>query len=369
MSNNKLVIIIAICLSTLAFGFGGDYGEHDGYVPDGSADSPWLIEDFLDFQAFCGDSSKWSSDKHVRLDADIDLNPDLQGREVYCQAPIAYSTNQVDWIFEGVVFNGVFGGNRHTIKNLVIEGDYYCGLFGMVGPEGLVTDLYIYGADVSGTRDYCGVLAGYNCGDIEGCKVYGDVTAYSYVGGLCGKSLNGNISESFSGCTVQTSDANSSCVGGLCGSNESGTINSSYAIANVTGSNIVGGLCGENCMGVIDSCYAAGGLSGSSNVGGLVGYCYRLDEFPYEVCEPVEEEHCETVWDMWCHEAYIGEYCDEWGCGPMFEYICEEISYEECEVVTVEICHTEFRQIDEEDTSLVTRSFWIIHIVVKVLEG
>lgn len=69
-------------------------------------------------------------DKHFVLGADVDLDPGLQDRRVYVQAPIQ-------------VFTGVFDGNGHVISNMTITGTNYLGLFGRLESEAEIKDLGI----------------------------------------------------------------------------------------------------------------------------------------------------------------------------------------------------------------------------------
>lgn len=227
-------------------------------------------------------------------------------------------------------FTGMFNGNGHTIENLNIQtGELYdAGLFGSIGTKGVIANLNINQAEVTG-RYNVGILSGENAGLIQNSTVIGKVSGYSNVGGLVGANNAGEVNyckasanvypqNDFAGILVggntgliQYSQAsgevvapNSNHVGGLTGDNgEGGSILNSDATGFVAGEDNVGGLSGGNYTGFFQNDFAnvtvnatgefVGGLSGdnvgnqaviensyslgkvsaqSDNVGGLVGY-------------------------------------------------------------------------------------------------
>ncbi|MCK4886055.1 MAG: hypothetical protein KAS96_01640 [Planctomycetes bacterium] len=277
MRTNILFVLSVMCLfSGSVFAIGGDMG---GATQDGSADFPYLIEDFNDFQAFCADPNYW--DDCVRLDCDLDLDPNLQSRVVYSESPIA----------NGPYFSGSFDGNDHTISNLTVDGVNYCGLFGKTEPGSSITDLGIENASVTGSGDYVAALVGYNGGkdggsSITSCYSTGEINGDRHIGGLVGYNY-GIITSSYSTGEV-TGNSN---VGGLVGMNYGsnfGIITSCYSTGEVNGDNGVGGLVGMNLgsnFGSIINSYSTGKINGDSGVGGLVGInvdsitsCYSTGE-------------------------------------------------------------------------------------------
>ena len=171
-------------------------------------------------------------DKHFILGADIDLDPNLQGRQVFSQAVIQ-------------IFSGVFDGNGHTISHLTIRGGEYLGLFG--ASYGTISNLGLKAVDIDGDRCVGGLLG------------YGDG---SLVGGN-----GGSITTSCSTATVSGDNR----IGGLVGSNYSvSLITSSYSTGSVSGDSRVGGLVGDN-RGTVANSYSTGMVTGNENVGGLVG--------------------------------------------------------------------------------------------------
>jgi filamentous hemagglutinin family protein len=165
-------------------------------------------------------------------------------------------------------FTGTFEGLGHTITGLTINSDgNEIGLFGVVGPGGIVRDIGLIGGSVKG---------------------------YIRVGDLVGYNLGGTIINSYATGAVSGSDYSSDSVGGLVGSSEStdsassdfgiAKIINSYATGTVTGHSVVGGLVGESGLvstdtnatsydfeSFITNCYATGTVTANSSSGGHAG--------------------------------------------------------------------------------------------------
>jgi hypothetical protein len=201
----------------------------------GTAEDPYRI-DSAEQLIFLGRASALC-DRHFVLGADIDLDPNLPGRQIFRQAVIP-------------TFTGVFDGNGHGISHLTITGGGYLGLFAYLGSAAELRNLAVADINVSGSGTYVGGLVGYN--------YYGSITTSSSTGTVSGDGF----------------------VGGLVGSN-SGSITTSYSTATVSGSGqsaSVGGLLGYNSFGgSVTDCYSTGAASGNYSVGGLVGVNYRGD--------------------------------------------------------------------------------------------
>ena len=175
-------------------------------------------------------------------------------------------------------YSAVFDGNGRTIANLFIDrgGLTRVGLFSAVEPGGVVEDVGLPDADVTG-NDGVGALAGVNDGTVRRSWSSGQVAgSASAIGGLVGWNGSGHLIEnSWSSAAASSSDADN--LGGLVGRNL-GAIRGSYATGPVsthTGTGL-GGLVGLNdATGAIAASYAAGSVSstGSSadSLGGLVG--------------------------------------------------------------------------------------------------
>jgi len=221
-------------------------------------------------------------DKHFILTADIDLDPNLPGGQVFMQAVIAaYPRSFYDYrSADG--FIGCFDGNGHVVRNLTLHCTLAdcTGLFGYIGLKGRICNLSLEGVEMRGLS-VVGTLAGCNAGTIENCKITGNVSARSYAGGLVGYNSTGMITRCRA--AVDVTGVAGGTLGGLVGYNN-GTIAGSRATGSVTSSSgsSIGGLVGAmgefGCFltserGLIVNCCATGNVSsgaGSWWLGGLV---------------------------------------------------------------------------------------------------
>jgi predicted outer membrane repeat protein len=272
----------SISLSGIHAKYGGGTGEPN---------DPYLIYTAEHLNTIGIDTK--DCDKHFKLMADIDLDPNLPGCKVFDEAVIGY-------------FKGVFDGNGHTISNFsyTTSNGLYIGLFrqisgqnaqikdlGLIAPDidagagshvgslvgqvssGTITNCYVEGGNVLG-EELVGGLVGLNHGNLNDCYSTCSVTGKDDVGGLVGLNNSTTITNCFTGGEVLGREN----VGGLAGSN-SGTIKNSSATGSVTvekrsivtrENRNIGGLIGRN-SGPLISCSAAGDVSGDVYVGGLVG--------------------------------------------------------------------------------------------------
>jgi hypothetical protein len=165
-------------------------------------------------------------------------------------------------------FAGTFDGQGYKIYNLFSNrpGEMYVGLFSAVGEGGVVQNIGVVNADVTG---YGGVggLAGDSEGTVSNSYATGIVNGTGWVGGLMGVNL-GTVSKSYSTAIV-TGDER---VGGLVGWNEGSeaSVSNSYSTGTITGRYSVGGLVGAS-SGTVSNSYSEGSVTGDSSVGGLVG--------------------------------------------------------------------------------------------------
>ncbi len=227
----------------------------DGVLPGGGTEGdPYLIEDLADFDVFADSvnaATYWASGVYTRLACD----PNMAGR-TYTTAVIAPDTDNIDWEFNGMPFEGIFDGDGLVISNLTIDtlgaGNNYLGLFGAISGAGSeVKNLGVKSVTVRGANGSGGL------------------------GGLCGWNQYGRISNCYSSGVV-TGGYTSSRLGGLCGENQ-GIIDDCYSSSSVTGTRNVGGLCGNNGSGSISKCYSSGQVTGSY-AGGLCGFSGRPDQ-------------------------------------------------------------------------------------------
>ena len=215
----------------------------------GTAEQPYLIRDANDL------GTMWLKPMaHYRLETSLDLSE------------ITWSVPVVPW------FGGTFNGNDHVISNLHIQGGGYLGLFGQLGFGAKISNIVLEAADIRGTGEYIGTLAGFT-GDswyapdriVVNCYSTGSVSGNSDVGGLVGLNAPGS---SITSCYYTGEVSGNDNVGGLVG-NGVGDITNSYSTGEVSGNDNVGGLVGAGRN--ITNSYSNGSASGNHNVGGLVG--------------------------------------------------------------------------------------------------
>lgn len=154
----------------------------------GSQDDPYVISNAEQFNLIC--STKDGLKKHYILIDNIDF-------ESVSFAPIGD---------EDTPFNGHIDGNGYYIENLKVTADERVGLFGYVGPYGVIENLNVKGAAFKlGSKDfervYAGAIAAVNEGTIFNCYVVDssisiDETSNlknkhldAYAGGIAGRSV------------------------------------------------------------------------------------------------------------------------------------------------------------------------------------
>jgi len=193
----------------------------------GEPNDPYLIYTAQHLSAIGAEPNDW--DKHFKLMADIDLDPNLPGGCVYTQVLIAPLG---PW---GSGFTGDFDGNGHRLINLAIEQEPNggVGLFGVVEENGAIHDLTLEDAVVEGEGEM-GALTAYNLGTIKACHVSGVVRIREvgcWIGGLVG--VNEGVIEGCSMTGEVTSALFAHWMGGLVGQNN-GVLIECVAHANTT---------------------------------------------------------------------------------------------------------------------------------------
>ena len=174
--------------------------------------------------------------------------------------PLARVDGTTDGADNIVPLTAMLEGNNHTIDYLYIKRGGFAGLFGRIGALGIVRNLNLTNAKVTGYH-YVGALAGSNEGTVRAVAVSGDVSGRGEIGGLVG----------YNGC-------------GICNTQTAAIIDNSSSSGTVTGppgsytknglfdaSFYVGGLVGQNEHKIEDSSSSTT-VIGASHVGGLVGY-------------------------------------------------------------------------------------------------
>lgn len=168
-----------------------------------------------------------------------------------------------DFLEEKKVFEGEFNGNYHTIKNLRVKDSMLGGLFGIIGENGSVKNLYINEAEITCLKDgniTNGILVATLYGKasrigVSGMVETGNNSQESYMGGLCGWSWAGTIEECFSSAKIKVGASEVLVVAG-----------------GLTGTTTTGGN--------ISDCYFDGEIimktpGTYANIGGLAGGCWN----------------------------------------------------------------------------------------------
>jgi filamentous hemagglutinin family protein len=208
-------------------------------------------------------------------------------------------------------FFGNLEGLGHTISGLSIVGTApdttagtgtSAGLFVALG--GTIENLTVSGANITGSSNAAGVLAGISYGTIYNVAVSGAITVTvqptitfeAAIGGLVGANSGQIISSNASVALTYNNtlpNGTSTDNGGLAGDN-TGAIRNSYATGSVTGNftdpsgvegGSLGGLIGENSSGTVTNSYSTGNVtayvSGATNygvfgwLGSFIGYNFN----------------------------------------------------------------------------------------------
>jgi len=223
-------------------------------------------------------------------------------------SPDSYSPDN-SYYYAGWCFFGTFDGNGHIIKNMTVnltrEGVPYAGLFGRnkgnIRNIGIVYSSISIGPEFAWHSFVGGIVGDCLSGDISNC--YNGVgiisvrknsyEGHSYVGGIAGTVGIGNdvidIKNCYNTCDIFYSNTNSdnysvSRVGGIAGT-IAGTISDCYNTGYIYSSNsdynrisYVGGITGEcnyyngfDGGGSISDCYNTGSIISSGDAGGIIG--------------------------------------------------------------------------------------------------
>ena len=186
---------------------------------------------------------------------------------------------------------GLLGSNSSsttiTISNCYVtgsvfrNGDNVGGLIGIASSTINILNCHTT-CSVTGTGDAVGGLVGEVGGtlNITNCYTIGDVTGTSYVGGLVGRKVvtNNTQSVNISYCyATGTIKGTGTAIGGIIGNaSRNVTISNCYTTCDVNGGNTVGGICGVlggyDVSGNISYCHASGTIKGTNAyIGGIIG--------------------------------------------------------------------------------------------------
>jgi hypothetical protein len=231
-------------------------------------------------------------------------------------------------------FTGRFAGQGYEIRDFYINlpDETFVGLFGSVNDEGVMQDIGVVNATVTG-QIWVGALVGFTRGTVSNSYSTSNVKGGGTIGGLVGWN-KGTVSNSYS-----TGSVTGHCyVGGLVGENDEGNVNNSYSTSNTTGDDCVGGLVGWN-EGDVSNSYSTGSVTGDHVVGGLVGANGgTVSNSHYDYDEVlIKGGNIITI------GALFGEDFEEWLANGKFLDINERLSQEDGYYVVNDI--TDFKQL------------------------
>ncbi len=225
-------------------------------IPDAGYDNvggTWEIYNAKGLHAFRDEVNNGDIDLNATLVCDIDLNGDVNNQ----WTPIIDTENYSPAYLS---YNGIFDGGNHTISGMYIDNDSVIGiaisgLFGFVGPNGVVknvgvTDAYINSGSLDNNTDIViGTIAALNAGTVISSYAK-DISISSTkgndIGGIAGFNVT-NVIATYADNVSFTIADNLSDIGGIIGYND-GDIIASYTnnIAIDTPSTRIGGIAGRS---------------------------------------------------------------------------------------------------------------------------
>ncbi|OXU15096.1 GLUG motif-containing protein [Sedimentisphaera salicampi] len=257
---------------------------------EGTPESPWVIDNASDFDAYRRNASFWTGT--AVLAGDIDLS----AYSPYSRAPISPDTDTLLGNFQGTPFSGTLDGQGFSITGLSInpytasgKDHEFLGLVGKIASSGVVknisVELEINPAQNCGS--FCaGAIAGKNLGLIRNCICHAEITLLAgtnvCIGGITGYN-EGDLERSMSSGFIKCGGG-SNRVGGAAGFNSAGDMLLCSSKVNCVlgdSSQYIGGLIGDNMGAEINQCWAGGDITRLSTAsdypdyaGGLLGRNY-----------------------------------------------------------------------------------------------
>lgn len=204
---------------------------YDIYGNDGSETNPYTISTANQLLSFAYEvhNCRNFAGKHVKLDADITLQPSSSVED----------SKRITWIGIGTEegtggkrFEGIFNGNGRRISGL-----YGHPFFGVIGDYAVIDKLNF--TNVIGITNGGGVVAHKNSGLLCGTNIESNITIQAsntnqYVGSIVGDNESFIVACTHSGTVEATSGSSTTHIGGIVGRNN-GTIISTYHTGTVKG--------------------------------------------------------------------------------------------------------------------------------------
>ncbi len=269
---------------------------------EGTEENPYLIEsieDLVEFSKEVAGGNKYTG-KIVKLDLSLDFNSEksyvdakrkdygdingINGNEELIKelttgtgfTPIGNSTNK---------FEGTFDGENYALVGLYISSDKErVGLFGETGTTAVLKNLTIKNGNLTNTKQYAGMLVGYNRGRVENVNINnGEINVKKFSGGIAGRNEGGTIISCRNSANLQEFEAVDTekyvdiSIGGIVGHNiNNGTVENCENAGNVSTINgCISGIVGNN-TGKIRKCINKGNITSTGtateNVAGIAGW-------------------------------------------------------------------------------------------------
>ena len=275
MDNGKVLEIYRLNLTR---DFSGAGTQDDPYTISSAEELAYLARQVNGGTTYAG--------QYFLLTGDIDLSGTTM-------EPIGTVRNKA--VAQGKAFQGTFDGDQHVIFNLALttaDEDLAQGLFGY--NRGTIKNLILENASVKGTTSQ-GTLVGDNRGTVENCHVRGSITVEgcSNIGGLVGYNYGDKTPATVTNCSVTgaliTGTKATVGIGGVIGYNTTGRVTAcrfhgklsvspvssatSYSMGGIVGNN--SGLL-SNDESLVTACYANCEVEQVSNsiysyMGGVAG--------------------------------------------------------------------------------------------------
>ncbi len=214
------------------------------------------------------------------------INSDISPMENYLGGIVGYSEGHTiiqNCTYSGVVagfdcVGGIIGGTGTLLEIIncntygkISGGVYIGGIGGWLGlnhnSQNIIQNCNNY-AEITGSSDYVGGIAGNAKCEIQNCNNYGSVSGKSYLGGIAG-----NSSAEIANCYNKGIVTGTSYLGGIAGQ-AVGEIQNCTNSGVVGGNNtsFVGGIAGQ-AVGEIQNCTNSGVVGGNNTsfVGGIAG--------------------------------------------------------------------------------------------------
>lgn len=266
---------------------------------DGTAESPYIIEDQTDLMKFVSIVNEGRYDASGKLASDISVTGSwtpIGGTDPDTAYTGLFDGNSHTVTFTGLASGenqGLFAYSSGTIRNVTVEGSFtaedYAGGISAVNYGKIINCTNEADIAVTAPVSFAGGIAGVNIGTIEKSRNTGAISSSASganVGGIAGAAREGRIADcSSTGRIVlepEDSDADytEGCAGGIAGLNYKALIERSGNYGTVSGKDAngySGGITGLN-NGSITDCINGAEIEGAFYAGGIAGYNFLNED-------------------------------------------------------------------------------------------